>query len=407
MRPFESGFEPPGRCRRPHSPGIGVRNGRWLRTVAPWRGRGCALCPAERSRTWDPRPLARGRAGEPGPSADTRRGILSTSGFRGSSLDRQADASLEQQPPDQAIVDFVIVAYRSARHIAPCLDLIANGRPEGSRVIVVDNHSPDESADLARRHAVNPLVITSPNNKGFGGACNLGAARSHADFLFFVNPDAQVARDTTSALMAAFRNSMSLGAIGPRIVDPAGDYTATSAGHEPSIRSILGHYFFLGRLPCVRRVFPPFQLPYGSPATSVDWVGGAALMVRREAFEQVSGFDDRLFMYMEDVDLCRRLRQAGWDVRYEPATSVLHEMGGSQGPDQPIRWWAAFYRYVCTNHGDAYARVCSAIAALGLYARAVAYARSRPRHSRRLRRAGWAAISLARGSEIGVRGLVG
>lgn len=318
-------------------------------------------------------------------------------------MSRLLEATLGDEPVDPRKVDFVIVVYRSASHIAACLDSIAEGRPKGSGVIVVDNHSPDESADLARAHPANPLVITSPANVGFGGGCNLGAAKSQADFLFFVNPDARVAHGTTSALMGAFQHSRSLGAVGPRIADPAGDYRATSAGYEPSVRSILGHYFFLGRLPGLRRVFPPLQLPSGSRAAPVDWVSGAALMVRREAFKHVSGFDDRLFMYMEDVDLCRRLRKAGWDVRYEPVTYVHHEMGGSQGSEQPSRWWVAFHRYVRAQHGEGYARICSAIAALGLYARAVAYARSRPAHSRRLKRAGSVAALLARGSEVDER----
>ena len=84
-----------------------------------------------------------------------------------------------------------------------------------------------------------------------------------------------------------------------------------------------------------RPLFPPLQLASGSRAQAVDWVGGAAMMVRRDAFLDVGGFDSSIFMYMEDVDLCRRLRANGWTIRYEPGVSVEHDLGGSQGPSRP------------------------------------------------------------------------
>ena len=292
-------------------------------------------------------------------------------------------------------VDYVVVAYRSERHLASCLDAIAADRPEDALVIVVDNASPDRSADVARQHPSRARVISSPQNLGFGGACNLALDTSDADLLFFVNPDARLSPGTTACLAAAIRDDPLVAAVGPRIADPAGSLRAASAGFEPSLRSVLGHFLLLARLPGIGRSFPPLQLPFGSPGQPVDWVGGAALMVRRAAFSEVGGFDPSIFLYMEDVDLCRRLRATGWRVRYEPGVSVEHDVGGSQGTDQAERWFVAFHQYVVRRRGSRYARATSALAAVGLGVRAVVLGFRRPAHARRLARAARTAAILA------------
>ena len=295
-------------------------------------------------------------------------------------------------------VDYVVVAYRSERHLDACLDAIRADRPDSAAVIVIDNASPDGSADVARHHPSHPQVLVSARNLGFGGACNLAVEASSADLLFFVNPDARLARGATAGLIAAIESDPAVAAAGPGISDPAGNLRAASAGFEPSLRSALGHFLLLARVPGIGRFFPPLQLPFGSPAQRVDWVGGAALMVRRDAFRSVGGFDATMFLYMEDVDLCRRLRMTGRTIRYEPGVAVEHDLGGSQGTEQAERWFAAFHRYLARQRGATYARAASAIAAVGLGLRAVLLAPRRPAHGRRLARAARTAAGLAVGT---------
>lgn len=290
------------------------------------------------------------------------------------------------------------MAYRSERQLDACLDAIDADRPDGASVIVVENASPDGSADVARRHPSLPRLIVSPRNLGFGGACNLAFDASSADLLFFVNPDARLARGATAGLIAAIKADPTVAVAGPRIDDPAGDLRAAPAGFEPSLRSVLGHFLLLARLPWVGRLFRPLQLPFGSLAQPVDWVGGAALMVRSDAFRSVGGFDPSMLLYMEDVDLCRRLRTTGWAVRYEPGVAVEHQLGGSQGTEQAARWLAAFHRYLTRQRGPTYARVAIGLAAVGLGLRAVLLVLRRPVHGRRLARAAWTAAGLAVGT---------
>ncbi|HEX9043729.1 MAG TPA: glycosyltransferase family 2 protein [Candidatus Limnocylindrales bacterium] len=286
-------------------------------------------------------------------------------------------------------VDCVIVAYRSAAFLGPCLDsvAVALGVPPAGTITVVDNASPDASAAVAEAHPARPGVIRIERNLGFGGGCNIGAGGGHGEYLLFLNPDARLEPGTLQALVRELEVDPSLAAVGPSIADPAGAYRAASAGFEPSLRSVLGHFLLLGRVPWLGRWFPPLQLPEGSTERRPDWVSGAAMLVRRSAFEAVAGFDASMFLYMEDVDLCRRLRERGWGVGLVPEVAVSHALGGTQGPEQAETWARAFHAYLARLHGRVYAGSCAALAALGLAARAVAYARSRRALSQRLARA--------------------
>lgn len=292
-------------------------------------------------------------------------------------------------------VQFVVVVYRSGAEIAGCLDSIAADAPAGSTVVVVDNASPDDSAAIARSHASRPQIVASPVNLGFGGGCNLGAAESNAEALFFLNPDSRLKPGATAILVAALQKDATLAIVAPRVIDPTGESRAASAGAEPSLRSTIGHFLGLGRVPGLRRFFRPVYLADGLAGTHPDWVSGAAMLVRTSAYRQVGGFDRRIFMYMEDVDLCRRLREKGWAIGYEPNAVVEHVMGHSQSADQPVRWYSGYHAYVAEHRGALRARAASLAAALGMGVRALAYRGRRPVNSTRMARSARTALHLA------------
>lgn len=291
-------------------------------------------------------------------------------------------------------VAYIVVAYRSAHLISACLDAIQADRGQHNwPIVVVDNASPDDSARIAELHPANPTVVHAERNQGFGAACNLAVSCLDAEIAFLVNPDAELSPGTTNTLMAELVGSARVGVVAPSVVgDTAG---VEAAGWEPSGRSAVGHFLLLGRIPGIRRLTPPMQLPRptGHRARDVDWVGGAALMVRVDLFRAIGGFDESMFLYMEDVDLCRRVRAAGWRVRFVPSAHVHHAMGGSQGAEQLDTWYAAFDRYVRLHHGRAAARIAGAAAVIGMEARSVAYALGpkRPTDAQRMRRGAAAA----------------
>jgi GT2 family glycosyltransferase len=201
----------------------------------------------------------------------------------------------------------VIVSYNSSVVLPGCLDTV----PAGTVVIVVDNASEDGSADLAAARGAR--VIRNTANRGFTVACNQGAAAAAPADVLFLNPDARLEPGAMERLAAALAAFPEAGAAGPMLVDETGETRLRdgSALHD-------------------RPSGPPLPLPEGICCWPL--LTGAALMVRRQAFEAVGGLDEAIFLYHDDDDLSLRLRQAGWSLLVEPAARVFHEPARSSPP---------------------------------------------------------------------------
>ncbi len=221
----------------------------------------------------------------------------------------------------------VVVNYNAGAALSTCVaSLISEGIRE---VVVVDNASKDTSmSDLAKAWP-RAKQILSRRNLGFGAGANLGVGSTSAEYLIVCNPDLVVRPGSIGAMAAVLGGAPDVAIVGPMLRDSSG--TVYPSGREfPGIGEAVGHGFvglFWGGNPWTRRYRQIGQEQHRS--READWVSGAFLVVRREAFDQVGGFDERYFMYVEDVDLCWRLRRAGWAIRYEPAAEVVHEQGRS------------------------------------------------------------------------------
>jgi N-acetylglucosaminyl-diphospho-decaprenol L-rhamnosyltransferase len=224
-------------------------------------------------------------------------------------------------------VDAVIVSYRSAATLRDCvasLQAIA-----GVAVTVVDNASPDETLQTVEDLDVS--IVRSPHNGGFSYGCNLGAARGAAPFVLFINPDARIDTGALVVLLRALRSDPAAGVVGPRLLEDG--ELAWSQRRFPCLRSTFAQAVFLHRLlPRASWTDELIRDPaaYSRPG-SPEWISGACMLVRREAFEKIGGFDERFFLYCEDTDLCRRLRDADYSVRFEAAAEVSHVGGASSG----------------------------------------------------------------------------
>jgi N-acetylglucosaminyl-diphospho-decaprenol L-rhamnosyltransferase len=235
----------------------------------------------------------------------------------------------------------VIVNYNAASHLEACLRSL---RREGlDRIVVVDNASSDGSRRIAE--AAGADWIQNDSNLGYGRAANRGAthpAVAGAEYLLVCNPDLDVRPGAISVLAGWLAEDGSMGAVGPRIENPDGSLYP-SARTFPDLIDAIGHGL-LGHVapgnPFTRR-YRLLDWDHRDRA-AVDWISGACLLVRRQAWDAVGGFDPSYFMYMEDVDLCWRLGRAGWRIGYEPGAAVVHTQGVSADL-HPYRMLAAHH----------------------------------------------------------------
>jgi N-acetylglucosaminyl-diphospho-decaprenol L-rhamnosyltransferase len=226
-------------------------------------------------------------------------------------------------------VDVVVVSYNSAGWLRGCVEPLA-GAP-GISVAVVDNASKDDS--VASVAGLPLRMIELERNVGFAAGCNVGWRATDSPAVLFLNPDACMQPDDVCSLADVLERTAA-GAVAPKIVDPSGSLE-WSMRRFPAVRSIYGQALFAHRLfPQGRWVDEVIRDPERYETEDVcDWASGACLLVDRKALEHLNGFDERFFLYREDVDLCRRLWDADYKVVYTPKVTCVHA-GGASAP----RW---------------------------------------------------------------------
>ena len=267
-------------------------------------------------------------------------------------------------PARDRAIDVVIVNFNAADHLDACLRSVVGALGVGS-VTVVDNASTDRSSTIVGGFAGVRWLATG-TNLGFGRAANRGIAAGSADLVLLLNPDAAVMPGAVEALVASLAGRPTCGVVGPRVENVDGS-VYPSARSFPSYIDAIGHGF-VGLV----RADNPWSRRYLG-GDSVEWVSGTAMLLRREAFEAVGGFDEDYFMYVEDVDLCWRMHEAGWGVHYERGAGVIHAIGGSSEA-RPLRMIAAHHRSLLrfahrTTRGVR--RLLLPVVAVGLVARAL------------------------------------
>ncbi|MGH2935406.1 MAG: glycosyltransferase family 2 protein [Gaiellaceae bacterium] len=225
-------------------------------------------------------------------------------------------------------VDVVIVSYRSRDALRATVEPLA-AEPDIS-IVVVDNASGDGGLEAV---ADLPVVTRQlERNVGFAAGCNEGWRLGSAPYVLFLNPDAHIEPKSVRLLAAALDDDPVMGVVAPLIRSSAGELEY-SQRRFPRIASTFSQALFLHRLFPYREwvdelVRDPKAYAKRRP---VDWVSGACLLVRRELLERIGGWDERFFMYCEDVDLCKRIHDIGFEVVFEPAALAVHA-GGASAP---------------------------------------------------------------------------
>jgi N-acetylglucosaminyl-diphospho-decaprenol L-rhamnosyltransferase len=239
----------------------------------------------------------------------------------------------------------VVVNYEAGPALSRCVHSLLADTSAGAapHVVVVDNGSSDGSA-AAIEHALPAVSVLRPGeNLGYARAANLGISATDAPVVAVCNPDLEVRAGTAIAILSRFAAEPDLAAAGPMIRNPDGTIYP-SARSVPRLRDAVGHGL-LGLLWPTNRFTKRYRQLDADPRRprDVDWVSGAAIWLRRDAITAVGGWDERYFMYVEDVDLCWRLRRAGWRIGYEPDGAVTHVQGASAAK-HPYRMIAEHHR---------------------------------------------------------------
>jgi GT2 family glycosyltransferase len=229
------------------------------------------------------------------------------------------------------LVDVVIVNWNSRGLLRECLAALDQSSiAERLNVVVVDNHSTDGSADGLAGARMRLNLVRNADNRGYAAACNQGAASGSAPMILFLNPDVRVRPEALQHTVGYLDDPRhrDVGIVGVQLLSPGGRIERGCA-RAPSAGSLLAHTLFLDRLfPAL--VSPHFMTTWDHGETrEVDQVSGAYVMIRRELFDRVGGFDERFFLYYEDVDLCRIVRQAGSSIVYIATAAAEHTGGGT------------------------------------------------------------------------------
>ena len=286
----------------------------------------------------------------------------------------------------------ITVSYNTRDLLADCLASALAGLEcsglEG-QVCVVDNASADGSADMVRQRFPSVVLVAHDENLGFAAGNNLGlrvmgfGGEVRPRHVLFLNPDTRVVGDSLGALVRFLDETAPAGAAGARLVHGDGRFQH-SAFAFPGLAQILFDFFPLHHRVLNSRLngrYPRKLYEVGRPFP-VDHPLGAALMVRSEALEQVGSFDERYFMYCEEIDLCRRIKEAGWEICCVPAAEIVHLVGQSTQQFRDamfVALWRSRFLMFETHESGAFRWCARRLVRLGLRAEA---RRARAAHQR-------------------------
>ena len=231
---------------------------------------------------------------------------------------------------EESEIDVVIVNWNSGLFLSNCLNSLHNKSIQKvGKVIVIDNDSSDNSLKILKKYSFELMIVENRHNVGFATACNQGAKLCRSDNILFLNPDTEVFEDTIAQPLKFLKDpdNSSIAVVGVRLEDEKGNFS-TSCARFPSLKSyiyraiglsfIFPKYFgytFMSEAECSENIF-------------VDQINGAFFLIRRHVFEKLGGFDERFFMYMDEVDLSFRVKKLGYKSYYMSNVRAFHYGGG-------------------------------------------------------------------------------
>ncbi len=271
------------------------------------------------------------------------------------------------QTPDLSIV---IVSWNVAQLLRDCLRSIEDGRGSlAIEVIVVDSSSTDGSPDMVAAEFPEVDLIRCQENIGFPRGNNVGIAKAHGRYILLLNPDTVIQADALSQMVSYLEKHHDVGVVGPQLHNTDGS-VQSSRRRFPNLT--IGFFESTWLQPFAPQRLLNWYYMFDSAddmLLDVDWVMGAALMTRQDVVAQVGGMDEAYFMYSEELDWCRRIKDAGWRIVYLPQAKITHHQGKSSDQvivQRHIYFNQAKLRYYRKYHGRAAAAVLR-LFLLGIY----------------------------------------
>ncbi len=228
-------------------------------------------------------------------------------------------------------LSIVIVNFNSKEYIRQCLEAVfRDPKSDQWQLIVIDNASVDGSQEFIREQFPSVHLVESKENMGFPSANNLGFKRAEADYIFMLNPDAIISKGSITVLLDYIRSHKKVGLCAPKLLNADGSLQL-SAWQFPKLHHILAEMLYLNRLIPSRYYLNADR----NQPLEVDSVSGAAMLFSKNTIHELGGLDENLF-WIEDVDLCYRIRESGNIIMYLPNVHVMHYIGGSARKDYTI-----------------------------------------------------------------------
>jgi GT2 family glycosyltransferase len=225
-----------------------------------------------------------------------------------------------------------------------------------TEIIVVDNGSTDGSPRMVRTEFPDVRLIANEANRGFSAANNQGLALSQGRYRLLLNPDTEVVGDALATMVRHMDQHPQVGVLGPQLRYPDGSLQS-SRRRFPTLATALVESTIIQERWTDNRVLRRYYVADTSDhaVQPVDWLVGACLLIRRQVYEQIGGLDEGFFMYSEELDWCRRIKAAGWEVVYLPTAAVVHHEGKSSEqvvPARHIHFQSSKVRYFHKHHGS-------------------------------------------------------
>ena len=238
-------------------------------------------------------------------------------------------------------ISFIIVAYKSLKFLTDCVNSIIQHTSGEYEIVIVDNNS-GENLDIIQNLSTEKItIIYSDKNAGFGSGVNLGATKATGDWMCIINPDTKIQEDIHT-LSTIDKNTK---VIGLALVNQEKQIQAYQYGDFPTPKSIIQN--------TAKKIW---QNPI-EKTIATDWVSGGSLCIETNLFRELGGFDERFFMYYEDIDLCRRVRQSGHNIEWTQQITIWHYEGGSESNiiNTKKRYYKAQRQYLAKYYGQIWA----------------------------------------------------